>query len=184
MIKAGLFMRVSTKDQHTENQKEALIQLISDRNYELAKIYDVTASATGKDNLKGISYLDEVYEDARLVFINVLVVWALDRLTRRGDGYLLKIFKDLGRHNVRVISYREGFIESITDPSMRNVFLSFWEFINKREAEQRSERQKAAIQLMKKQGKKIGRPKGAKDKKTRVKLGYFGNDNKTNKRRS
>ena len=30
----------------------------------------------------------------------------------------------------------------------------------------------------------IGRPKGAKDKKTRVKLGYFGNDNKTNKRRS
>ena len=67
---------------------------------------------------------------------------------------------------------------------MINVFLSFWEFINKREAEQRSERQKAAIQLMKKQGKKIGRPKGAKDKQTRVKLGYFGNDNKTNKRRS
>ena len=123
-------MRVSTKDQHTENQKEALIQLISNRNYELAKIYDVTASATGKDNLKGISYLDEVYEDARWGIINVLVVWALDRLTRRGDGYLLKIFKDLGRHNVRVISYREGFIESITDPSMRNVFLSFWEFIN------------------------------------------------------
>ena len=180
MIKAGLFMRVSTKDQHTENQKEALIQLISNRNYELAKIYDIT----GKDNLKGISYLDEVYEDARLGTINVLVVWALDRLTRRGDGYLLKIFKDLGKHNVRVISYREGFIESITDPSMRNVFLSFWEYINKREAEQRSERQKAAIQLMKKQGKKIGRPKGAKDKKTRVKLGYFGNDNKTNKRRS
>lgn len=177
-------MRVSTKDQHTENQKEALIQLISNRNYELAKIYDITASATGKDNLKGISYLDEVYEDARLGTINVLVVWALDRLTRRGDGYLLKIFKDLGKHNVRVISYREGFIESITDPSMRNVFLSFWEYINKREAEQRSERQKAAIQLMKKQGKKIGRPKGAKDKKTRVKLGYFGNDNKTNKRRS
>lgn len=183
MIKAGLFMRVSTKDQHTENQKEALIQLISDRNYELAKIYDVTASATGKDNLES-SYLDEVYEDARLGIINVLVVWALDRLTRRGDGYLLKIFKDLGKHNVRVVSYREGFIESITDPSMRNVFLSFWEFINKRETEQRSERQKAAIKLMRKQGKKLGRPKGAKDKKTRVKLGYFGNDNKTNKRRS
>ena len=73
MIKAGLFMRVSTKDQHTENQKEALIQLISDRNYELAKIYDVTASATGKDNLES-SYLDEVYEDARLGIINVLVV--------------------------------------------------------------------------------------------------------------
>ena len=56
--------------------------------------------------------------------------------------------------------------------------------MSERESQQRSERQKAAIQLMKKQGKKIGRPKGAKDKKTRVKLGYFGNDNKTNKRRS
>ncbi len=184
MIKAGLFMRVSTKDQNTENQKEALTQLITNRNYKLAKTYNITASATGKDNLKGISYLDEVYEDARLGKIDVLVVWALDRLTRRGDGYLLKIFKDLGKHNVQVISYRESFIESITDPSMKNAFLSFWEFINKRESEQRSERQKAAIQLMKKQGRKLGRPPGAKDKKTRAKMGYFGNQNKSDKRRT
>ena len=76
-------MRVSTKDQNTENQKQTLLDLTKNRGFELTKIYDITASATGKDNLKGISYLDEVYEDARLGKINVLVIWALDRLTRR-----------------------------------------------------------------------------------------------------
>ena len=184
MIKAGLFMRVSTKDQNTENQREALTQLISNRNYKLAKTYDITASATGKDNLKGISYLDEVYEDARLGNINVLVVWALDRLTRRGQEYQLRVFTQLDKYNVQVISYRESFIEGLTDPAVRNLLLAFWGYMSERESEQRSQRQKAAIQLMKKEGRKLGRPLGAKDKKTRGKMGYFGNKNKSDKRRA
>ena len=114
----------------------------------MTKIYDITASATGKDNLKGISYLDEVYEDARLGKINVLVIWALDRLTRRGQEYQLRIFTQLDKYNVQVISYRESFIEGLTDPSVRNLLLAFWGYMSERESQQRSERQKAAIQLM------------------------------------
>ena len=181
-IKAGIFMRVSTKDQNTENQKQTLLDLTKNRGFELTKIYDITASATGKDNLKGISYLDEVYEDARLGKINVLVIWALDRLTRRGQEYQLRIFTQLDKYNVQVISYRESFIEGLTDPAVRNLLLAFWGYMSERESQQRSERQKAAIQLMKKQCRRLGRPPGSKDKKTRSKSGYFGNQNKARER--
>ncbi len=180
-IKAGIFMRVSTKDQNTENQKQTLLDLTKNRGFELTKIYDITASATGKDNLKA-DYLNEVYEDARLGKINVLLVWALDRLTRRDKGYLLTIFKRFDRYNLQVISYREGFLETLTDLSIRHVFLTFWEYLNAQESVQRAERQKAAIQLMKKQGRRLGRPPGSKDKKTRLKSGYFGNQNKARER--
>ena len=54
--------------------------------------------------------------------------------------------------------------------------------MSERESQQRSERQKAAIQLMKKQGRRLGRPPGSKDKKTRSKSGYFGNQNKARER--
>ena len=42
-IKAGIFMRVSTKDQNTENQKQTLLDLTKNRGFELTKIYDITA---------------------------------------------------------------------------------------------------------------------------------------------
>ena len=59
--------------------------------------------------------------------------------------------------------------------------MSFLGYVAQFESKRRSKRVLAAHKVMKKQGRTLGRPKGAKDKGTRGKMGYFGNKNKVNK---
>ena len=74
---AALWLRVSTTDQTTENQRIALETEAFRRGLEIAKVYDVTASAFQGAHEK---VLQQVYRDARANRFKVLMFWDLDRL--------------------------------------------------------------------------------------------------------
>ena len=178
--KAGLFIRVSTDDQETANQKEALTNLIRNRNCELVRTYDYTVSASEYSYSK-VDVLQEVFEDARLGNINILFIWSLDRITRKGAYHILGVMRRFNDYGVKVVSLQEDFVEKMTGDDLRDVFLSLLGYVAQFESKRRSERVLAAHKVMKKQGRTLGRPKGAKDKGTRGKMGYFGNKNTVNK---
>lgn len=80
--RAGLYVRVSTGEQHTEAQERALREYVQRRGWLSQKIYrdkitGATASRPG---------LDELLNDCRRRSIDVVVVWKFDRFARSPDA--------------------------------------------------------------------------------------------------
>ena len=151
-LRAAIFIRVSTEDQNLTNQRFHLMELLKFRGYQYVKTYEYVQSAFTEHH-SSTNYLNELREDARLGKFDVLLIWSLDRLSRRG-----------------------------TDPVIRELFISLLAFVSKFESSRKSERIKAALERKKKQGLPIGKPKGAKDTKPRRKRGYLENKNALSKK--
>ena len=176
MKKAGLFIRVSTEDQDYTNQLFHLEEISKHRGYEIYKTYSYKTSAYHSQSHE---YLKEVLEDARLGKIDTLFIWSLDRLSRRGINATLSVLKQFSNYKVQVVSHKEDWIETFTqDDNLRELFISIISFIASWESKRKSDRVQVAMDKLKREGKPVGRPKGAKDKATRRKTGYIGNSNK------
>ena len=76
--RAGLYVRVSTEDQHTESQERQLNEYVERRGWKLHKTY--------RDKMSGATVsrpgLDELLKDCRRRAIDVVVVWKFDRFAR------------------------------------------------------------------------------------------------------
>lgn len=182
-LRAAIFIRVSTEDQNLTNQRFHLMELLKFRGYEYFKTYEYIQSAFTKVHHSNTDYLKEVREDSRQGKFDVLLVWSLDRLSRRGIKHTLDIVSELAANNIQIVSSKESFIESFThDPLMRELFISMLAFVAGWESKRKSERIKAALERKKKQGLPVGKPKGAKDTKPRRKRGYLENKNALSKK--
>ena len=73
----------------------------------------------------------------------------------------------LGAYGVKVISYQESWTEAPGELGELLYALTGW--VARMESQRRSERTKAGLARAVAQGKKLGRPVGAKDKKKRRK---------------
>ena len=166
--KAAIWARVSDPNQETENQVAQLYEWAQSRQLEVAKVYRAAASAWKGAHRKCLS---EVYNDARLGVFQVIIVWALDRISREGPLATLEIVHELGRRDVEVWSYQEPWVE--TGGPARELLLSVAGWVAEQESWRRSERTKAGMQRARAQGKRIGRPPGSRDRRRRKKAGYF-----------
>jgi putative DNA-invertase from lambdoid prophage Rac len=180
MNKAAIFLRVSTKDQDHINQRFEIEERVKFDRLDLYKIYEYNQSAYKPQSKQ---YLNELLIDARKRKYSTLYIWALDRLSRRGMLETLRILEELSDLNIKVVSIKESFVEMITDDKygMKELIAGVFGWIAKFQSDRASERIKAAKKRERAQGKTLGRPKGSKDKKTRAKLGYFGNKNQIKK---
>ena len=77
---AALYLRVSTRDQTTENQELALQQWAERLDLDVVKVYADTASGARGDR----AALADLFADAQRGRFSVLLLWSLDRLTREG----------------------------------------------------------------------------------------------------
>ncbi len=103
MKRAALYLRVSTLDQHPENQLHDLEQLAEQRGWTVVQEYrdhGVSGARTRRPAL------DQFLADARRGHFDVVAVWALDRLAR-STRHCLEILDELSHLNVEFISYRE-----------------------------------------------------------------------------
>ena len=105
MNQVAVYVRVSTLDQEKglESQKRAIKQYLKNHNVTSAKWYveRVSGAATKRpklDLLKQAIFLGEV---------KTVVVWALDRLTRKGPRDGLDLLSKWMKQGVRVISVTE-----------------------------------------------------------------------------
>src|SRR5690348_1006977 len=79
--RAALYLRVSTGEQTTENQRLALVQEAERRGWTVTREYEDAgiSGSKGRDKRPG---LDSMLRDASKGRFDVVMVWALDRLGR------------------------------------------------------------------------------------------------------
>jgi DNA invertase Pin-like site-specific DNA recombinase len=177
-MKAAIWARVSTTDQHAENQLEVL------RAWAASKGLEVTAEFVTEDsawqgakpgNGKGAEFdrqRKELVNGARLGRYDVVLLWAIDRLSRRGIEDTLATMRQLYGHGADLWSHQEGWLQT-SEPHMRELLVSFMAWMAAQESQRRSERIKAGLARRKAEGKQVGgRQPGSKDKKKRATDGY------------
>lgn len=168
---AGLYCRVSTAEQHTDNQEVALREYCDRNDYEVYECYtDVITGA--KATRPG---LDRMLQDMRKGKFNAIIVWKFDRLGR-STKHLLQVLEELDNRNVRLIATTQGID---TGTPMGKLFYTILAGFAEMERALMIERVNLSIDRAKKEGKTLGRPVGAKDKKPRNRLGYWKRYGKT-----
>jgi len=163
-MKVALYLRVSTGEQETQNQRLALENWATSRGLQIVRVYQEEESAWKAGHQRELARL---LTDAQRRHFKAVVVWALDRLSREGALAILKLVERLGRSDVRVISYQEPWTEAPGELAELLYALVGW--VAKMESQRRSERTRAGLERAKAQGKKLGRPVGSRDKKRRRK---------------
>jgi len=161
-MKVCIYCRVSSGEQNPTNQSEVLTDWAKQRGFEVVKLYEERESAWKVGHQRELSRL---LEDARKRRFEAVLVWALDRLSREGPLAILTLVSRLKSHGVRVISYQESWTEAPGELGELLYALTGW--VARMESQRRSERTKAGLARAIAQGKKLGRPKGSKDKRTR-----------------
>jgi len=101
--RAALYLRVSTGDQHLENQLHDLRTLAQQRGFEIVAEYSDTISGA-KARRPG---LDDLLYNARRYRFDVVMVWAFDRLAR-SVRHFLEVLDELNHLQIEFISFREN----------------------------------------------------------------------------
>ena len=164
MTKAAIYCRVSTNQQDTENQAMVLTDWAKQRAFEMVAIYQEEESGWKAGHQRELAHL---MDDARKGKFTVVLVWALDRLSREGALAILSLVHKLGMYGVKVVSYQESWTEAPGELSELLYALTGW--VARMESKRRSERTRAGLARALAQGKRLGRPRGSKDKKKRKK---------------
>lgn len=169
-MKAVIYARCSSPDQTTENQVPVLEAWAKQRGFEVLDIYRENESAWKAGHQKELARLLRDCRNGRRKF-NIVLVWALDRLSREGSAAILNLVNTFKVHDVQVISYQESWTEA--PGAIGEVLYSIAGWAARMESERRSERTKAGLSRAVKEGKKLGRPAGSKDKGKRKRTGYL-----------
>lgn len=189
MTKCAIWVRVSTEEQNTENQLLMLRQWAARRGLDIAVEHLVEDSAYSTARGKGQAFdtaRKALLHGAHLGHYSVVLVWALDRLSRRGMEDTLSVLRQLGECDTEIWSHEEAWLKT-GDPAMRELLVGLAAWMAKQESLRRSERTKAGIERRRKAGLPIGgRKPGAKDRKPgqRPKEGYVAEQERRRAERS
>ena len=167
-MKAVIYSRVSSQEQSTDNQVPVLETWAKQRDLEVVGCYSEAESAWHNGHQAELARL---IADARYHKFEVVLVWALDRLSREGPTAILNLISRLGQHRVKVLSYQEAWTEAPGQLGELLYALTGW--VAKMESERRSERTKAGLNRAIREGKTLGRPHGSKDSRKRKRTGYL-----------
>ena len=149
-MKAGIYARVSTHDQHTlDLQIEAMKKYADARGWTIE--YEITEIGSGAKNNP---QRKELINKARRRTIDVIIVWKLDRWGRSVND-LFHTLNELRNLDVGFISLTEALdLTTPTGRAMAGLLSVFAEF----EREILKERVKAGIAHARNKGKPHGRP--------------------------
>ena len=161
-MKAVIYARTSTSEQSTDNQVPVLQDWAKQRDFEVVEVYQETESAWKSGHQKELARL---LSDCRngLCKFDVVLVWALDRLSREGAAAILNLVNTLENYCVQVISYQEPWTE--TPGEIGEILYAIAGWVARMECKRRSERTKAGLDRAIRQGNELARPKGSRDKR-------------------
>ena len=108
-MKAIIYLRTSTKEQHPENQEKECLAFAKARGYDVLEI--LTEQLSGYKQIERPQY-NRVKQLAHEGKINAVIVWALDRWVRNRDT-LLDDVTMLRNCNVKLHSVKEQWLEAI-----------------------------------------------------------------------
>lgn len=153
MKKAALYVRVSTKEQTTENQKLELERVADAKGWQIAVVYEDAGISGAKGRDKRPAF-DQALRDAVRARFDVLMSWDVSRLGRSLSG-LVETLDQLQANKVDLYLHQQAL--DTTTPSGKALFQMcgvFAEF----ERSMIGERVKAGLQRARLAGQVLGRP--------------------------
>jgi DNA invertase Pin-like site-specific DNA recombinase len=150
-MKVGIYVRVSTIQQTTENQLLELYEICERNDWTVVEEYNETVSGTkGVDDRKE---LNRLLKDASRKKFEKVVIWSVDRLGR-SMKHLVMVLSQLKDLDVDIYSYKQGIDTSTT---MGSSFFHMVGIFAELENNMRRERQIIGIKRAKKEGVQFGR---------------------------
>src|SRR6266568_2875509 len=153
-MKVAIYARVSTDKQDNQNQLEHLREFVSKQNWEIVTEYKDTASGSGR---RTRPQFDAVMLAASQRKFDLLLFWALDRLSREGIVKTLGYLQEFKSWNVGWRSYTQPFLDT-GNAMVTDIVLSVLSAVAQQERLTISERTLAGLRRAKRAGKVLGRP--------------------------
>jgi DNA invertase Pin-like site-specific DNA recombinase len=154
-VRVAIYARVSTKDrgQEVENQLRQMREFSSFQGWTSVREY--VDHETGSTNDR--AEFQAMFRDASQRKFDVLLFWALDRLSREG---VLETLQHLNRLTSYGVSYR-SFTEQYFDSCgiFKDAVISIIATVAKQERVRLSERTRAGLAIARSKGRRIGRPR-------------------------
>lgn len=149
----GIYARVSTNRQETDNQLDQLSEFAIKQGWEIVAEYVDRVTGSGK---KERPQFEKMMLAASQKKFDLLLFWKLDRLSREGVRKTLGHLEKLDGWGVAWRSYQEPHFDSCGP--FRDVVISIAATLAKQERINISERTLAGLQRARKAGKVLGRP--------------------------
>ena len=165
-MKAGIYYWISTADkQSLDMQVKAVNDYCKRESIEIYKEYSDIGQSGKKESRPEF---DEMLRDMREKQFDCVIVYKLDRIGR-SLSHLVKLFEEFRKKNINFISTTQAI--NTTTPEGR-MFLHILMVLAEYERELTINRINSGLDKARSEGKKLGRPKGAGDKKRRRTSGY------------
>lgn len=152
-MRIAIYARVSTDKQDTENQVAQLREFASKQGWQITREYCDYESGAKADRAE----FKRMFEDASRRKFDLVLFWALDRLSREGVLETLQHLNRLTSFGVGFRSYTEQFFDSCG--IFREAVIAIMATLAKQERVKRSERTKAGLARVRASGKALGRPR-------------------------
>jgi len=151
-MKIAIYARVSTEKQDNENQLVQLREFAAKQGWNVIAEYVDRESGAKSDRVE----FQRMFADASKRKFDLVLFWALDRLSREGVLQTLQHLNRLENHGVGFRSFTEQYFDSCG--IFREAVISIMATLAKQERVRRSERTKAGLAMARSKGKKLGRP--------------------------
>ncbi len=170
-VRVALYARVSTDRQEDVNQLHALRDYAARRGWEVDERFVFTDETSGGPSGEQTQF-GRMMRAASSREFDVLLVWAWDRLTRRGPEAVFTIMADFQQAGIAWVSLKEPFLSSDADEMTRKLLASIVGWVAEYERRRLSERMKMWAERRKADHKPVGRRPGSKDRKPRTRRWY------------
>jgi DNA invertase Pin-like site-specific DNA recombinase len=167
--KCALWLRVSDASQSTENQLTPLKAFAARNGWQVGPVYRLDGASAYGDAETTRAAIERALRDGRAGKFSILVVWALDRLSRQGVESTFRTIRKFREANVQVVSVMEPWCGT---GEAGELMMAIASWMAEQESARRSERVKAGIARRKADGLPVGRQPGARDLKPRKRSGY------------
>lgn len=152
-MRVGVYARVSTNQQETENQLAQLREFTNRQGWQIMREYvdHVTGGTADREQFQAM------FKDASQRRFDVLLFWSLDRLSREGVLPTLQYLTRLTDYGIEWRSFSEQYLDSTG--IFKDAVIGILAAIAKQEKVRISERTKAGLARAKAKGQRLGRRK-------------------------
>ena len=152
-MRIATYLRVSKEELNLENQRRQLATYAKSQDWEIVKEYTDTATGSNGDR-QGFK---QMLNDATRREWDLLLVWAVDRISREGATAVFATLSQLTGYGVKFHSFSEPHLSTVGP--FGDVILALYATFAKLERDKLIERTKAGLSRARAQGKVLGRPR-------------------------
>jgi len=153
-MKVAIYARVSTKKQDTANQLPVLWEFASKQGWDVIREFVDAVSGSGR---KERPQFQAMLDAASKREFDLVLFWALDRLSREGIVKTLGYLQQFKSWGVGWRSYTQPFLDT-GNQMVTDIVLSVLAAVAQQERVTISERTLAGLKRARREGKKLGRP--------------------------